>query len=87
MPLIYGKDEAEERMKAETMKNPVFVSINQKYYADIPSDEEKNAKHHDDDRKKEESHEERAHHAMGGVAKARLDYPHTDKLPADDKRV
>ncbi len=83
MTLLHGTDTLADRMKKETMDNPVFVSINQKYSAyDSPLHVDKDDKQHED---KADKDDHRSKHAIGGVAKARLDYPHTDKLPSGDK--
>jgi len=74
MTLLHGTDTLAERMKKENFDNPVFVSVNQKYSAyDNPRHSDK------EDKDSEDKEEHRAKHAIGGVAKARLDYPHTEK--------
>ncbi len=79
MTLLHGTDTLADRMKKDTMENPVFVSVNQKYSAyDSPRHLDK------DDKDSEDKDEDRAKHAIGGVAKARLDYPHTEELPKGD---
>lgn len=83
MTLLHGTDTLAERMKKESMDNPTFVSINQKYSAyDSPRHVDAEDKDRED---KADKDDHRSPHAIGGVAKVRHDYPHTDKLPSGDK--
>lgn len=92
--LIYGTDTIAELMKRETMEHEPFVSPNQKYSA---YDNPKLGVHENDrlwlngaasrngdvysNKSSKDAPEKRVKHAIGGVAKLRLGYPDTDKLP------
>lgn len=83
--LLHGTDTLAERMKKDGFENPVFVSVNQKYSAyDNPRHVDKEDK--DDKKDDDKKDEDRAKHAIGGVAKHRLDYPDTEGLPKGDHR-
>lgn len=75
MTVIFGHNEAEARMKRETMTPNSKVSINHNYYSEEPEKkskrEKKREKHKKGDRVGDDEY------AIGGVAKVRRHYPHT----------
>lgn len=88
--LLYGKNEAEERMKRETMEYNPYVSLSHDYYSEDPERGNRAAgrnKPQPDDkdihpgecraRHAKGDHVKREQKAIGGAAKVRRKYPFT----------
>lgn len=74
MTLLMGENEAENRMRRETMNPNGKVALDHNYYSEDPERHSRKGKHsykmkdHDDDRE---------HYAIGGAAKVRHKFPFT----------
>lgn len=78
MTTIFGHNEAEARMKRETMEPKIHVSIDHDFYSEEPERHRKKKSHREKHRRGDSiCGDDRDDLAMGGVAKKRRHYPNT----------